>query len=142
MITFKFSRPNIHNNNIDQDIVILNVYTMTNTYTPGVVFSQRDGDPADSMAGFHVSILNSLSELLLECQHLRDQFQQSVHISTSHKHKQIQRKSRIRIYETATFNKNELKKKKRERNAVDKITGCKAEESQPVNINLTHTAHS
>ncbi len=51
-----------------------------------MVFSQSNGDTADTMAGLHVSILNSLSELLLKGQHLRNQFQQSVHISTTHGH--------------------------------------------------------
>lgn len=95
---------NINSNNTDQDHFIFKCLCY-NKHTPGVVFSQCDGDPADTVAGFHVSILNSLSELLLECQHLRDQFQQSVHISATHKHKRIQRTSTISIYETAKFNK-------------------------------------
>lgn len=98
---------NINSNNTDQDHFIFKCLCY-NKHTPGVVFSQCDGDPADTVAGFHVSILNSLSELLLECQHLRDQFQQSVHISATHKHKRIQRTSTISIYETAKFNKNDF----------------------------------
>lgn len=45
-----------------------------------MVLSQGDGDAADSVAGLHVSILDGLSELILEGQNLRDQLQQSVDV--------------------------------------------------------------
>lgn len=85
---------------IAKTIVLSNFYVdtglqITNTNTPGVVLSQCDSDTADTMAGLHVSILNSLSELLLEGQHLRNQFQQSVHISIPHGHINRQRNTRI-----------------------------------------------
>lgn len=45
-----------------------------------MVLSQGDGDAADSVASLHVSILDGLSELILEGQNLRDQLQQSVDV--------------------------------------------------------------
>lgn len=48
---------------------------MSEKLSPCLIFSQCNSDAADSVAGLHVSILNSLSELILQAQHLRDQFQ-------------------------------------------------------------------
>lgn len=58
---------------------------MTENLSPCLIFPQSNSDAANSVAGLHVSVLNGLSELILQAQHLRDQFQQSVHIS-AHRH--------------------------------------------------------
>lgn len=52
------------------------IFTLTSEkLSPCLIFSQCNSDAADSVAGLHVSILNGLSELILQAQHLRDQFQ-------------------------------------------------------------------
>lgn len=52
------------------------IFTLTSdNLSPCLIFSQCNSDAADSVAGLHVSILNGLSELVLQAQHLRDQFQ-------------------------------------------------------------------
>lgn len=52
------------------------IFTLTSEkLLPCLIFSQCNSDAADSVAGLHVSILNSLSELILQAQHLRNQFQ-------------------------------------------------------------------
>lgn len=52
------------------------IFTLTSEkLLPCLIFSQCNSDAADSVAGLHVSILNGLSELVLQAQHLRDQFQ-------------------------------------------------------------------
>lgn len=48
---------------------------MSDKVPPCLIFSQCDSDAADSVAGLHVSVLNGLSQLILQAQHLRDQFQ-------------------------------------------------------------------
>lgn len=51
------------------------VAMMSAKLSPCLIFSQCNSDAADTVAGLHVSILNSFSELILQSQHLRDQFQ-------------------------------------------------------------------
>lgn len=77
-------------------------HTNTQTYTPGVVLSECDSDPADTVAGLHVSILHRFPELLLQGQHWRHQLQQSVHISTSPGHTNTDSECSVDYFEPDT----------------------------------------
>lgn len=60
---------------LDQPVVHPSIKQNNTNPSPCLIFPQCNSDAADSVAGLHVSILNGLSELILQAQHLRDQFQ-------------------------------------------------------------------